>query len=347
MLECQVHGAEDLRVVDVPTPQPAAGEVLLRLGAAGICGSDMHYYFHGRNGSFVIREPLVPGHEASAVGAAVGTGVTRVKAGDRVAVNPSRPCGRCAGCREGRENLCAHMRFLGSASVFPHMHGTFREVFLMPESQCVPVATDVSLAEIAMSEPLSIALHSARRAGNLLGKRVLITGSGTIGCMMTLAAKLAGAAHVAITDVVDHPLDVARQVGADQCVRIDRLPPDGRLSDLVGEPDVAFEVSGAGAALTACLETVRRGGTIVQVGTLPPEGLHLNANLIMARELDVRGSFRFADVFDLAVRSIAERRVDVRPVLSGVHPLTDAVHAITLARDKTVSMKVQLGPAVA
>ncbi|MFO0235550.1 MAG: alcohol dehydrogenase catalytic domain-containing protein, partial [Burkholderiales bacterium] len=169
MLECQVHGAEDLRVVDVPTPQPAPGEALVRLGAAGICGSDMHYYFHGRNGSFVIREPLVPGHEASGVVAAVGAGVTRVKAGDKVAVNPSKPCGRCPGCREGRENLCSNMRFLGSASVFPHMHGTFREFFLMPESQCVPVATDVSLAEIAMSEPFSIALHSAHRAGNLLG----------------------------------------------------------------------------------------------------------------------------------------------------------------------------------
>ncbi|RPH45875.1 MAG: L-idonate 5-dehydrogenase [Burkholderiales bacterium] len=344
MLECQVHGAEDLRVVDVPTPQPGPGEVLVRLGAAGICGSDMHYYFHGRNGSFVIREPLVPGHEASGVVAGVGAGVKRVKAGDRIAVNPSKPCGQCAGCREGRENLCSNMRFLGSASVFPHMHGTFREFFLMPESQCVPVTTGVSLAEIAMSEPLSIALHSAHRAGNLLGKRVLITGSGTIGCMMTLAVRLAGAAHVAITDVVDHPLDVARQVGADVTVRTDQLPKDGRLSDLIGEPDVAFEVSGAPSALAACMETVRRGGIIVQVGTLPPDGMHLLANQIMARELDLRGSFRFGNVFDHAVRSIAERRVDVRPVLSGVHPLTDAVRALTLARDKTVSMKVQLGP---
>ena len=344
MLECRVHGAQDLRVVEVPTPDPGPGEVLLRLGAAGICGSDMHYYFHGRNGAFVIREPMVPGHEASATVAAVGAGVTRVKAGDRVAVNPSRPCGRCAGCREGRENLCSTMRFLGSASVFPHVDGTFREYFTMPQEQCEPVSTDVSLAEIAMSEPLSIALHSAHRAGSLLGRRVLITGSGTIGCMMTLAARLAGAAHVAITDVVDHPLEVARRVGADLAVRSDRLPADARLSDAVGEPDVAFEVSGAPGALAACIETVRRGGTIVQVGTLPPEGMHLLANQIMSRELDLRGSFRFGNVFAHAVRSIAERRVDVRPVLSGVHPLTEAASAIALARDKTVSMKVQLGP---
>jgi L-idonate 5-dehydrogenase len=128
-------------------------------------------------------------------------------------------------------------------------------------------------------------------------------------------------------------------------IQLNDLPADGRLSDLVGEPDVAFEVSGAPSALGSAMETVRRGGIVVQVGTLPPEGMHLLANQIMARELDLRGSFRFGNVFDNAVRSIAERRVDVRPVLSGSHPLTDAAHAITLARDKNVSMKVQLVPA--
>ena len=344
MLECKVYAANDLRVVDVPVPQPRAGEVLIRLGAAGICGSDMHYYFHGGVGSFRIREPLTPGHEASGVVSAVGAGVSRVKPGDRIAVNPSRWCGQCAACREGRENLCTNMQFLGSASVFPHMQGMFCEYFVMPERHCVPVTSDVSLEEIAMSEPLSVALHSATRAGNLLGKRVLITGSGTIGCMMVLAARLGGAAHIAITDVVDHPLAVARQVGADQTVRSDQLPEGTALSEAIGETDVAFEVSGAASALAAALQTVRRGGVVVQVGTLPAEGMFLMANQIMARELDVRGSFRFGNVFDHAVGAIAQRRVDVRPVLSGTHPLSEAVAAITLARDKTRSMKVQLRP---
>jgi L-idonate 5-dehydrogenase len=344
MLDCKVYAANDLRVLDVPTPRPGEGEVLIRLGAAGICGSDMHYYFHGANGSFRIREPLTPGHEASGVVAEVGPGVTRVRPGDRIAINPSRWCGRCPACREGRENLCTNMLFLGSASVFPHMQGMFCEYFVMPERQCVAVHSEVSLEEIAMSEPLSVALHSATRAGNLLGRRVLITGSGTIGCMMVLAARLGGAAHVAVTDVVDHPLEVATQVGADQVVRSDRLPAGARLADVVGEPDVAFEVSGAVPALASALETVRRGGIVVQVGTLPTEGVALAANQIMARELDVRGSFRFGNVFETAVQAIAGRRVDVRPVLSGTHPLTEAAAAIALARDKTRSMKVQLRP---
>jgi len=344
MLECKVFAAEDLRVLDVPTPQPGPGEVLVRLGAAGICGSDMHYYFHGRVGSFAIREPLTPGHEASGIVAAVGPGVDRVAPGDRVAINPSSPCGQCAGCREGRENLCSNMRFLGSASVFPHVQGMFREYFVMPQRQCVPVRTEASLQEIAMAEPLSVALHSAQRAGNLMGKSVLITGSGTIGCMMVLAARLGGARRIAVTDVVDHPLAVARRVGADEVVRTDRLAEGTKLSSVIGEPDVAFEVSGAAAALTACLETVRRGGVIVQVGTLPVEGVHLLANLVMQRELDLRGSFRFGNVFDHAVDAIARRLVDVRPVISPSHPLAQAAAAIALARDKTRSMKVHLVP---
>ena len=196
-----------------------------------------------------------------------------------------------------------------------------------------------------MSEPLSVALHSVHRAGDLLGKSVLITGSGTIGCMMVIAARLAGARSITVTDVVDHPLDVARQVGADRTVRTDQLAQGTTLASIAGEPDVAFEVSGAPQALISCLESVRRGGIIVQVGTLPVDGMHLPANLVMQREIDLRGSFRFGHVFEHAVQAIASRRVDVRPVISASHSLADAQAAMHLARDKTRSMKVHLVPA--
>jgi L-idonate 5-dehydrogenase len=342
MLDCKVFAAKDLRIIDTTTPTPGAGEVLIKLGAAGICGSDMHYYLHGRVGNFMIREPLTPGHEASGFVAAVGAGVTKVKAGDRIAVNPSSPCGKCPACREGRENLCINMRFLGSASVFPHMQGMFREYFVMPERNCVPVTTDVAMTEIAMSEPLSVAIHSARRAGELLGKTVLVTGSGTIGCMMVLAARMMGAARIIMTDVVDHPLAVAKLVGADETIRIDQLPAGTKLSTVIGEPDVAFEVSGAPSAFTTAIETVKRGGVVVQVGTLPHDGMHVMANMIMSRELDLRGSFRFGNVFEIAVNAIAHRQVDVRPVISASHPLKDAAKAIQLATDKTQSMKIHL-----
>ena len=340
MLQCSIHGAEDLRIEDVPCPQPGPNQALVKMGAAGICGSDMHYFRDGQIGKFKIQEPLIPGHEASGVIASLGANVTGLEEGQRVAINPSHPCGTCSRCREGRENLCDSMFFLGSASVFPHAQGMFREYFLISAKQCIPVSNQVSLEELALSEPLSVGLHAVNRAGNLCGKKVLISGSGTIGCMVLLAAKLDGAEQVTMVDVLEEPLAIARKVGADQtlCVKPSAAPSP----ELLNEFDVAFEVSGAASALGNCIELVRRGGTIVQVGTLPVEGVHLFANQIMVKELDIRGSMRFGNVFSRAVRLLERQRLNVQPILTGRFPIAEAAKALQLAFDKTVSMKVQI-----
>jgi L-idonate 5-dehydrogenase len=338
MLACRIHAKEDLRVEPQEMPAVGPGDVLLRLGAGGICGSDLHYFFEGRNGSFVVREPLIPGHEASAVVAAVGPGVTRVKAGDKVAVSPSHACGRCGYCREGREQLCENMKFLGSASLFPHVQGMFREYFVMGERQCYPVAGDVSLGELAFAEPLAVGLHAVNRAGDLLGKSVLVTGAGTIGCVTVLAARLAGAAKVTVSDVLDRPLSQATLVGAD--VTLHAARDAAALS--TPQFDVAFEVSGNFSALKSCVAATKRGGVVVQVGTLPHEPLPFVVNELMAKELDLRGAFRWGIEFDWAVAYLSSRRVDVRPLLSGQYPLADAVAAFNAAADKNRSTKVQL-----
>ena len=203
-IACTIHAARDLRLDDETPRALGAHEVLLRLGAGGICGSDLHYYSEGRVGAFVMREPLIPGHEASGIVEAVGAAVKRVAPGQKVAINPSHPCGRCDYCRAGRGNLCRYMFFLGSASVFPHAQGMFRERFVMGEAQLTPVTEpDVSLGEIACAEPLSIGLHALRRAGSVLGETVLVAGGGTIGCMSVMAARLAGAAQVIVCDIND------------------------------------------------------------------------------------------------------------------------------------------------
>ncbi|MES3014939.1 MAG: SDR family oxidoreductase [Pseudomonadota bacterium] len=188
-LTCRIHGAKDLRLDHDAAAELGPTDVEMRLGAGGICGSDLHYYQHGRVGAFVVREPLIPGHEVSGTVARIGAGVTRVKVGDKVAINPSHACGHCDYCNSGRLNLCRHMRFLGSASVFPHVQGMFRERFVMGERQLTPIHEDISLGELACAEPLSIGLHAVHRAGNLTGKTVLVTGGGTIGCMSVIAAK--------------------------------------------------------------------------------------------------------------------------------------------------------------
>lgn len=337
-LACTIHGALDLRL-EPDTPRALGPtDVLLRLGAGGICGSDLHYYKEGRVGAFVIREPLVPGHEASGIVEAVGAEVTRVKPGDRVAINPSHACGRCDYCRAGRGNLCRRMHFLGSASVFPHAQGVFRERFVMGEAQLTPIAEpEVSLGEIACAEPLSIGLHAIHRAGPVLGETVLVTGGGTIGCMSVMAARLAGAAEVIVCDIADRALAMARTVGADRTIRSDQVAPEA-LADLA---DVSIEAAGSPAALATCLKATRRGGRIVQVGTLPAE-VPFPANSVMARELDYRGAFRAHLEFDWAVQAIRTRRVDVRPLISAQLPLAQSKQAFELALDRARSTKVQL-----
>ena len=338
MLAARIHAKEDLRIEPFATPEAGPGQVLVQLGAGGICGSDIHYYFEGRNGSFVIREPLIPGHEASGVIAAVGPGVTRVKVGDKAAISPSHACGQCDYCRQGREQLCTSMKFLGSASLFPHVQGMFQEYFVMGERQCYPATGEVTLGELAFAEPLAVALHGLKRGVDLIGKSVLITGAGTIGCLMVMVARLAGATKVTVSDVLDRPLAQAKAVGADVTLRADRD------AEILARPqfDAAFEVSGSFAALKTCVAAVKRGACIVQVGTLPHEPLPFLLNELMVKELDFCPAFRWGIEFDWAVQYLQSRRIDVRPLLTGQFPLKDAHQAFDLAKDKNRATKVQV-----
>ena len=246
--------------------------------------------------------------------------------------------GQCDYCLGGRFNLCRNMRFLGSASVFPHVQGMFRESFVMGEAQLTPIAEDISLGELACAEPLSIGLHAVHRAGELLGKTVLITGGGTIGCMSVLAARLAGAAKIIVCDIAARPLEMARTVGADRALRSDQAAP-AELADIA---DIAIEAAGSPAALLTCLQATRRGGRIVQVGTLPADGVMFPANSVMAREIDYVGAFRAAHAFDWAVQYLRSRRVDVRPLVSAQIPLARVHEAFELASDRSRSTKVQV-----
>jgi len=341
MRACVLHAAKDLRIEERPDAALAPNEVRLRVRAGGICGSDLHYYFHGRVGDFVIREPLIPGHEFAGEVAETGSAVTRVKPGQRVCVNPGRNCGTCPRCREGRPNLCENVFFMGSASKFPHMQGGFAEFTTVAETQCFPVADDLPFAEMAFAEPLSVALHAALRGGNLMGRKVLVTGAGPIGQLILLAARRGGAAHIAITDMMDQPLAAARGIGADETFNVGSGTEEMlEAAKALGGYDVVFEASGAIPALNAGLLAVRAGGIVVQVGSLPGGEMPVLANRVMAREIDLRGAFRFGDVFGDAVACLEKRLIDIRPLLTGRYTMETANEAFEAARDRTKSLKV-------
>ncbi|MBN8958856.1 MAG: L-idonate 5-dehydrogenase [Rhizobiales bacterium] len=336
-----IHAAKDLRIDPVETRAMRDGEVEVRIEAGGICGSDLHYYLHGGFGAVRLKEPMILGHEIAGTVTRIGGNVSKVSVGQRVAVNPSRPCGQCRYCAEGKQNHCLDMRFYGSAMRFPHVQGGFRESLVCDEAQAVPVSPLTSAAQAAFAEPLAVCLHAVNRAGPLLGRRVLVTGAGPIGALTIIAARRAGALEIVATDVADAPLAMARRVGADAAINVatDAQALDRYAADK-GYFDVMFEASGNGAALASGLAVVRPRGVIVQIGVGGDVTIPLN--VVVAKEFDLRGTFRFHEEFALAVDLIGNNLVDVMPLLTATVPLADAREAFELAADRSRSMKVQL-----
>ena len=330
-----IHGVEDLRVDDRPEPAPGPGEVAVAISVGGICGSDLHYFHDGGVGDFRLKEPMALGHEVAGRVARLGPGVTGIRVGDRVAIHPARPCGACEGCVAGRSNLCTDMRFLGSAARFPHVQGGFSDLLVVSAAQLVPVPDDLPLDRAVFAEPLAVGIHAVHRGGDLAGRDVLVTGAGPIGLLAILSIRRAGAARIVVTDIADEPLAVARSIGATDTVNV--LASDQPLPAV----DVAFEMSGAPAGLAACAGAVRRGGRIVLVGLLPPGSVPAPMNLVVTREIEVVGSFRFTTEYAEAVAALADG-LDVGPLLSGTFPLDRAREAFELASDRRAATKVQL-----
>lgn len=332
-----IHAAFDLRLDEVPEPTYAPDEVLVQLGAGGICGSDLHYFAHGGVGDFKLRQPLTLGHEVAGEIVAVGAEVTGLTVGQRVAVNPSRPCLKCEQCLSGHSNLCPNMRFFGSAARFPHVQGAFAERFVARQDQCQVIPPEMSYLVAACAEPLAVALHAATQAGPLLGQRVLIVGAGPIGVLLAASARLSGATALTVTDLHDAPLKVAEQMGATRSVNVN-------TGLLEGTFDVAFEASGSLAGLASALGALRPGGRLVQVGMLPSGLTAAPLNPLIARELTLIGTFRFHREFGWAVELLASGRIDVTPLLSASFPLSRAQAAFELAADRERAVKVSLLP---
>jgi L-idonate 5-dehydrogenase len=336
-----IHAAHDLRVDERPMPERGVGEVLVRIQSGGICGSDLHYYHDGGFGTVRVKEPMALGHEIAGVIQEVGSEVSHLVPGMRVAVSPSLPCGACRYCKEGVRQHCLDMRFMGSAMRFPHVQGGFREFVCVDASQAVPIADGMTMGEAAMAEPLAVCLHAARRAGPLQGKRVLVTGSGPIGMLCMMVARQGGAAEVVMTDVAGPPLATALRLGADKALNVaadpEALKPYGANK---GTFDILFECSGAAQALRGALEALKPCGIIMQVGI--GGDMTLPMNVIVAKEFELRGTFRFEPEFALAVELMGRGLINVKPLISATMPFTDAVAAFDLASDKTRSMKVQL-----
>jgi len=334
------HAAKDVRIEEMDEAEPGPGEVKLKLATGGICGSDLHYYNHGGFGAVRLKQPMILGHEVSAYVDALGPGVAGLQVGQLVAVSPSRPCHTCQYCQEGLHNHCINMRFYGSAMPFPHIQGAFRQSLVAEASQCV-VADGLTAGEAAMAEPLAVTLHATRRAGDMLGKRVLVTGCGPIGVLSILSARRAGAREIVATDLSDFTLNLAKSAGADRVINTGAEPEAlAAYASGKGTFDVLYECTGVAAALTAAIATMRPRGVILQLGLGGDMSLPMMA--ITSKELDLRGSFRFHSEFAVGVELMRKGLIDVKPLITHTVPLEEALSAFALASDRSQAMKAQI-----
>ncbi|PSP83334.1 alcohol dehydrogenase [Halobacteriales archaeon QS_1_68_17] len=302
-----------LKLEERARPEPGPGEVLVAVGEVGICGSDVHYYEHGRIGDYVVEEPLVLGHESAGEVVAAGADVSGVEPGDRVALEPGVPCRRCAHCKRGEYHLCPDVTFMAT----PPDDGAFAEYVAWPADFAYPLPDAVSLREGALCEPLSVGIHACRRGGVGSGDAVLITGCGPIGLTVMEAARAAGATDVVVSDVVGSKLDLAADRGADRTVNVAEESLDDAVADVTGGAgvDVVVEASGAPAAVGSAFDAVRRGGTVVLVGLADEAEIPIDVLDVIDSELDVHGSFRYANTYDVAVDLLAAGRVDVAGIV--------------------------------
>ena len=331
-----IHGREDIRLENVPTPEPGPGEVRLRIAYVGVCGSDLHYYFNGANGAFVVEEPMAPGHEVSGVVDFDPSG--KLDPGTPVTVHPATFGDPIPGI-EDKRHLFPGGSYLGSASTHPHTQGGMSEFLIVKDFMVRPLPEGMDLRVAALAEPLGVALHGINVAGGVEGKRVVVSGSGPIGLLAAAAAVAKGAAEVVSTDVLAGPLDRARRLGA----RPVRVGGAGSAELPRGHFDVALECSGIPAAVSATIEAVRPAGVHAQIGMMGAGPQPIALAMLIAKEIQLRGCFRFNTEIDEAIELLAARPEIADVVVTHVFrgdSADSAVEAFTTAKDSDASGKV-------
>src|SRR5438105_10023473 len=327
-----LHGPRDVRLETRELPSVGERDVLVEVRTVGVCGSDVHYYEHGRIGSFVVEKPLVLGHEVSGVVVERGARALRHPVGRRVALEPGVPCGRCWECRHGRYNLCSDVRFFAT----PPIDGAFARYVAIHEDYAFELPDELSDDTGALLEPLSVAIWACRKGSVGLGDRVLVTGAGPIGNLAAQVARAAGATTIAVADVNVDRLERAVEVGATQA--LDRN--ERRLSPADEPFDVLLECTGDESLTGDGIVALRPAGTAVLVGIGPGLEARIPVATMQAREITLVGTFRYANAYAVAIALAAARRVDLDGLVDARFPLEEVDRALRANREDPTLLKV-------
>lgn len=320
----------NLSVVDKPIPEPGQNEVRVKISHFGICGSDLHYYYEGANGAFVVKEPLMPGHEVAGYIDLDPSG--EFEKGLGVTIHPAT-FGKSEPGIENQPHLWPGGAYLGSASTWPHTQGAAAEYVIFRKEMVRVLPANLTTRVASLAEPLAVGLHAINVAGGVSGKKIFISGSGPIGLLLTAAAKSLGAAEITSSDLLDGPLSRARNLGAHQSIKIGADPIPENCFDIV------FECSGVARAISGALTSVRRGGVVVQVGMLGAGGHEIAIAPLVSKEIQLRGTFRFKDEIDPAIKMLAQNPW-IASTITHTYPLDQAVEAFAMAKNSEESGKV-------
>ena len=331
-----MYGTHDIRLEEVPIPAPGPKEVLVEIGAVGVCGSDVHYYEEGRIGSFVVREPLILGHESMGTIVALGEEVTKHEVGERVTLEPGVPDGTCRECRAGRYNLCPNVKFFAT----PPINGAFTNYVNIHEDFAFTLPDGLSDNAGALMEPLSVGIWSCRKAGVEAGDHVLVTGAGPIGLLAMQVALAQGATEVTITDVAPERLQMAEKTGATRAINVSEEP----LDEAGVEVDALIECSGNGRALNDGIRCIRPAGTAVVVGMGPGEESSIPLAFIQNREIWLTGTFRYANTYPAAIELAATGKVDLDAIVTGYYGLEETEEALQASRKDPGNVKPMVVP---
>lgn len=321
-------------------PKPAAGEVLVKLEYVGICGSDLHYYESGAIGDYVVKPPFVLGHEPGGTVVEAGEGVTGLKPGDRVALEPGKTCGHCEFCKEGRYNLCPDVVFFAT----PPVDGVFQEYAAHEAALCFKLPENVSTMEGALIEPLAVGFHAAIQGGAHPGQKAVVMGSGCIGLVSMMALKARGVSDVYVVDVMEKRLEKAMELGASAVINGKTEDVLKRIRELTGGKgaDLIIETAGTEITTRQAIQAARKGSTIVLVGYSKTGELTLPISLALDKELTFKTVFRYRGVYPLAIDAVASGKVNLKGIVTDIFTLDDVQNAM----DRSVKDKADIVKAV-
>lgn len=341
----RIHGKKDIRIEDLPIPEPQENWVQLRMSKVGLCRTDVHLYDEGKVDHIVINKPITIGHEISGTVSKLGLGVTDLAVGDRVAVDPCRSCGDCHQCSRGRANICQNLHCSGVL----HADGGFATYMVAPAKTCYKLPDNMSLEEGAMMEPLSVGVNGVKRARMVEGDVVVVIGAGPIGLFAMQAAKALGASRVMMVDINPKRLELASMMGVHQVFQ-----PTVSLSDpiaaseelkaaLEDEADLCIECSGAPGVVDLAIHSCRPGGKVLMLG-FGEMSMKVHVGMAAVREIDILGAFANLYNYPECIRLVSEGKIDVRSAITHRLPLEKVMDGIDLVRSgQSVKVVIDCG----